>query len=62
MPAGGPRLSADLLARGADGVDDALVRSDPSWKSHAEVEGEPGAEVAARPGGLSRLFRRLFRG
>jgi len=60
MAASGPRLSADLLARGVDGVDDSLVRSDSSWRTGAELEDEPGTEVAARHGGFTGLLRRLF--
>ena len=57
LGAAGPRLSASALSTGSD--EGIQVHEDGSWKSHAEVEGEPGDEPAA-PGGIRGAFRRLF--
>jgi hypothetical protein len=57
LGAAGPRLSASALNSGSD--EGIQVHEDSSWKSHAEVEGEPGDEPAA-PSGIRGAFRRLF--
>ena len=58
MGAAGPRLSAGTLSAAVDDSGDILVREDSSWKTHAEEEGDPGAQ-AATAGGLRGLLRRF---